>query len=568
MTRRITTALLLLVLSAVTLLSIAATKPASRNARVGRDGPLTSDVAPPRLSDLPQPGIRNPSTLDEVVLAEDFEQQTPGALPSDWSQVDQDQGYCSWFHGPSQWQVFTRAGFNAHGGSRFVMCAYNDGAQPNDDWLILPLMNLSGAITLRYWAASQDTQYLESFEVRVSTSGSEPAAFTDLIAAENAVPVAWTAFTSDLSAYAGIPFRIAIHYHAVDRFVLKVDDIVVEGTPPASGTISGVVTDVAARPVDNATVQLLPLSRTLRTDTAGRFLFSLVPVGTYALRFMHPYYFTHATSGVGVVVAETTFVEQPLNLYTLRFYDYVSTNSPRPITDFDTAVMAIYVPDTFLVADVDVTIDLNHAYDGDLKIWLEVPDRSTITLIPCDPFRSGRDIHQCRFDDAALNSFTAGQAPYVGRWRPLQPLSRVNGDTSITYFPHSSGNRWQIFVYDSAEQDIGVLYGFQLHMVEDTNPAAVPEPRIRPPLDLSFAGNYPNPFNDETRFRFELSEPGSVRLLLYNVLGQPAAEVWSGPLGRGAHEIHFNAAGLSSGLYLARLSAQDRTITRKMLLIK
>lgn len=89
-----------------------------------------------------------------------------------------------------------------------------------------------------------------------------------------------------------------------------------------------------------------------------------------------------------------------------------------------------------------------------------------------------------------------------------------------------------------------------------------------PPLSPQLAQNFPNPFNPTTVIEFGLSENTDVTLEVYNVLGQKVATVFSGPLTTGWHSKSFNAAGLSSGVYLYRLRTQSSNITRKMLLVK
>ncbi|HOD66261.1 MAG TPA: T9SS type A sorting domain-containing protein, partial [candidate division Zixibacteria bacterium] len=85
---------------------------------------------------------------------------------------------------------------------------------------------------------------------------------------------------------------------------------------------------------------------------------------------------------------------------------------------------------------------------------------------------------------------------------------------------------------------------------------------------FELAQNYPNPFNPTTTISFTLPTPGDVTLEVFNVLGQRVAVLASGPYGAGTHHVEWNASGVSSGVYLYRLSAGEFTETRKMLLVK
>jgi len=85
---------------------------------------------------------------------------------------------------------------------------------------------------------------------------------------------------------------------------------------------------------------------------------------------------------------------------------------------------------------------------------------------------------------------------------------------------------------------------------------------------FAFEGNYPNPFNSRTQFRFSIPTTGRVDLTLYNVIGQEMARVLSGTLTSGEHVIAFDASQLPTGIYFARLTATRLTATRKMLLLR
>ncbi|TVQ11287.1 MAG: T9SS C-terminal target domain-containing protein [Balneolaceae bacterium] len=80
--------------------------------------------------------------------------------------------------------------------------------------------------------------------------------------------------------------------------------------------------------------------------------------------------------------------------------------------------------------------------------------------------------------------------------------------------------------------------------------------------------NYPNPFNPRTTVRFYLDEGGEVLLSVYDLLGRRVSTLADGPRAQGSHTVSYNAAGLSSGVYLLVLDAGGKRQTRKMLLLK
>ena len=88
------------------------------------------------------------------------------------------------------------------------------------------------------------------------------------------------------------------------------------------------------------------------------------------------------------------------------------------------------------------------------------------------------------------------------------------------------------------------------------------------PNVYSLAQNYPNPFNPSTLIQYSIAEPGNVTLEVYNMLGQKVAELVNTTQAAGKYSVQFDAAGLSSGVYLYQLRAGNYFETRKMMLIK
>ena len=86
--------------------------------------------------------------------------------------------------------------------------------------------------------------------------------------------------------------------------------------------------------------------------------------------------------------------------------------------------------------------------------------------------------------------------------------------------------------------------------------------------DYRLDQNYPNPFNPSTVISYNLKKAGSVKLDVYNSLGQHVATLVDGTKAAGNHKITFNAAGLNSGLYFYKLQTGNYSQTKKMMLIK
>ena len=94
------------------------------------------------------------------------------------------------------------------------------------------------------------------------------------------------------------------------------------------------------------------------------------------------------------------------------------------------------------------------------------------------------------------------------------------------------------------------------------------------PTEYALSQNYPNPFNPTTRIRFSIPFESSVKLTLYNVLGQEVREIVNSVKNAGIYEATFNALNMSSGVYYYKLTAislsnnKEFTSIKKLILLK
>ena len=86
-------------------------------------------------------------------------------------------------------------------------------------------------------------------------------------------------------------------------------------------------------------------------------------------------------------------------------------------------------------------------------------------------------------------------------------------------------------------------------------------------------GNYPNPFNPETKIRFATEMDSHVKVTIYSILGQKIAVTYDGQLSAGTYNITWNGRdsrnnSVPSGVYYYKVESDDRFEQGKMLLLK
>ncbi|MBV6510951.1 MAG: hypothetical protein FMNOHCHN_00429 [Ignavibacteriaceae bacterium] len=90
------------------------------------------------------------------------------------------------------------------------------------------------------------------------------------------------------------------------------------------------------------------------------------------------------------------------------------------------------------------------------------------------------------------------------------------------------------------------------------------------PAVFELLQNYPNPFNPETILQFRIQSAGMVKMRVYTLNGELAAEPVSGYLAEGEYQVSFNPQeyGLGSGIYFYSLESGNQRVTRGMVYTK
>ena len=88
------------------------------------------------------------------------------------------------------------------------------------------------------------------------------------------------------------------------------------------------------------------------------------------------------------------------------------------------------------------------------------------------------------------------------------------------------------------------------------------------PLTFGLDQNFPNPFNPATMLNYRLASSGHVTLTVFDAIGRETAVLVNERQDAGIHTALFDAKGLASGIYFAKLTSGGKTQLRKMTLVK
>ena len=116
-----------------------------------------------------------------------------------------------------------------------------------------------------------------------------------------------------------------------------------------------------------------------------------------------------------------------------------------------------------------------------------------------------------------------------------------------------------------------LLWDMSPYIAAPTIPTSVTMPAV--PFTSGLDRNHPNPFNSTTLIPYRLATHGSVRLEIYNVLGQPVRTLVDEVKNAGSYQVHWDArdqGGFSTaaGVYLAHLLYPGGVQTRRLLVLR
>lgn len=165
----------------------------------------------------------------------------------------------------------------------------------------------------------------------------------------------------------------------------------------------------------------------------------------------------------------------------------------------------------------------------------------------------------------------------VTQWVPANaPPGIYRYDVHVGSYPNSVTDL-STFYFEKSSQGDGGQGGSDWSWPEaeadDIGQEAMPfstQDQLQAPLPEKLALKaFPNPFNQSTALQLDLPYPGGdAYLQIFDLAGRMVRSVYLDDQEPGRHTITFDAAKLSSGIYLAVLRTPDQSAQQKLLLVK
>lgn len=142
---------------------------------------------------------------------------------------------------------------------------------------------------------------------------------------------------------------------------------------------------------------------------------------------------------------------------------------------------------------------------------------------------------------------------------------------TLGFIPGSGqSNSPKNYSYSDNQVSGGTSFKYRLKQIDtDGSSEYVAETEVEVvPNAYELGQNFPNPFNPSTSIRFSITQPGMVKLNVYNLSGEKVLSLLDEHREAGNYEVKMNASELASGTYFYRLEAGDFVSVKKMTLIK
>ncbi len=239
-----------------------------------------------------------------------------------------------------------------------------------------------------------------------------------------------------------------------------------------------------------------------------------------------------------------------------KFIEYVYSDTARHLAVAE-ALSKIYYPNKR-----DIGYGHNLFGDPEMQMWANQPTPLSI---------SAPDY--IKVDTTALSVVVSAVDGPAGNikvciWKPGELYYRgFTDDNGLLEIPLRIANLGEIYVTAVATDMIPAIDTIQVCYQADIGD----EPEI--PRQTLLYTNYPNPFNSTTEIHFNLADPGQVKVEIFDISGRLVKTLADDHYPAGPHTLNWDSRNeysdkIASGTYLYRLKTADKTIVKKMALLK
>ncbi len=226
-------------------------------------------------------------------------------------------------------------------------------------------------------------------------------------------------------------------------------------------------------------------------------------------------------------------------------------NLNLPITDTQEANDIINVPDSGIINDVKVNVDISHTYVEDLVVTVTHPNGTTASKLWNRNCSSQSNIVMT-FDDWT-NNINCNSTATGNTYSPSDLLDVFNGLDAL--------GAWSISIKDLAGGDDGTLNSWSLDICTQTS--SITNPNIEE--NIIGINIFPNPTNSNFWIAFKSETNKDVHIMLFDIRGRLVFNSLYPNLG-GVFRKEIKPIGLQSGMYILTINDGNIATKRKIII--
>jgi len=161
--------------------------------------------------------------------------------------------------------------------------------------------------------------------------------------------------------------------------------------------------------------------------------------------------------------------------------------------------------------------------------------------------------------------------PWTGSIQAPVTISNSMQSYSVTWLQKAPADFFKVGLFFGT--DTTDVWVDNIKLMAKTSTDIKGDRAIKLPTSTCLQQNYPNPFNPSTTISYQLEKGTSVKLGIYNLLGQHVATVVDAYQSAGYYSVNWNSRDphgnpLASGIYIYRIETENFVQNKKLSLLR
>ncbi|WP_298902854.1 proprotein convertase P-domain-containing protein [uncultured Psychroserpens sp.] len=212
------------------------------------------------------------------------------------------------------------------------------------------------------------------------------------------------------------------------------------------------------------------------------------------------------------------------------------------------------ITDDITISDINITIDIDHTWAGDMELVLTSPNGTSVVLLANSTCDDGTNDINVTFDDQAAGPVACStSAPAVGGTiQPAEVLSAFNNE--------SASGDWVLTMTDGfPAEDGGTFQSFNLEIC-GTSSLSVEDSNLSDSLAI-----WPNPAKEELNVSFSTLNNKDVNIKLYDLRGRVINKyTYTNNGGLFNQRLHFG--NLESAVYILSIENDGQVVNKRIII--